>query len=84
MKESTNKDFDKNITTEKSKMQKDTIQLVADEIYNKMIKLFKLFKIEDKITVEPQYKKFNPNDNGNLTSKYEEIKLLILGISTRV
>ena len=84
MKESTNKDFDKNITTEKSKMQKDTIQLVADEIYNKMIKLFKLFKIEDKITVEPQYKKFNLNDNGNLTSKYEEIKLLILGISTRV
>ena len=40
LKESTNKDFDKNITTEKSKMKTYTIQLVADEIYDKMIKLF--------------------------------------------
>ena len=40
LEESTNKDLEKNITLEKSKMKKDTIQLVADEIYDKMIKLF--------------------------------------------
>ena len=76
MKEPTNKDFDKNITIEKGKMRKDTIQLVAGEIYDKMIKLFndtrKKFKIEHKITVEPQYKSFNLDDNGNLTFKYED------------
>ena len=76
MKESTNKDFDKNVTIEKSKMNKDTIQLVADEIYDKMINLFydtrEKFKTEDKITVEPQYKTFNLDDNGNLTFKYKD------------
>ena len=73
LKESTNKDFDKNITIEESKMKKDTIQLVADEIYGKMIKLFNYtrekFKIEDNITVEPQSKSFKLDDNSNLTSR---------------
>ena len=58
LKESTNKDFDKNITIEKGKMKKDTIQLVADEIYDKMIKMSndtrEKFKSEDKIKVESQ------------------------------
>ena len=40
LKESTNKNFDKNVMIEKSKMKKDMIHLVADEIYDKMISLF--------------------------------------------
>ena len=91
LKEFTDTDFDKNFTTEKGKMKKYTIQLVADEIYDKMIKLFndtrKKLKIEDKTTVEPQYKSFNLDDNGNLTFKDKgkgKKNLSILGISTIV
>ena len=88
LKESTDKDFDKNVTIEKSKMKKDTIQLVANEIYDKVINLFnntrEKFKIEDKITIEPQYKSFNLDYNGSLTFKYKnkgKTNLSSLGIS---
>ena len=47
------------------------IELVADQIYDKMTKLFndtrERYEIESKVTVEPQYKIFNLDDNGNLT-----------------
>ena len=57
-------------------MKEETLQLVADEIYDKMIKAFndtiEKFKIKDEITVEPQYKSFNLDDNGNLKFKYKD------------
>ena len=53
-----------------------TIELVADQIYDKMTNLFndtrERYEIERKVTVEPQYKIFSLNDNGNLTFKYKD------------
>ena len=64
-------DKDADITLDKLRLKKDMIELVADQIYVKMTKLFndirERFEIEDKITVEPKYKSFSQDDNGNLT-----------------
>ena len=76
LKKSPDKDMENYITRERDKMKEGTIQLVVDEIYDKMIKLFndtrEKFKIEDKITVEPNYKSFNLDDNGNLTFTFKD------------
>ena len=75
MKKSLDKDVENDITRERARVKEDTIQLVVDEICDKMIKVFndmrEKFKIEDKITVEPQYKSFNLDDNDDLTFKYK-------------
>ena len=61
-------DKDTDITVDKLRLEKDRIELVANQIYDKMTKLFhdarKGFEIEDKIAVEPQYKSFRLGDNG--------------------
>ena len=66
LEESPDKDEENNIMLEKHKLKEDTIELVADQIYNKMTKLFndtrERYEIEGKVSVEPQYKIFNPDE----------------------
>ena len=71
---SSDKDLENDILDKlrlKKELKKHTIELVANQIYDKMTKLFndmkERFETEDKIAVEPQYKCFNLDDNGNLT-----------------
>ena len=61
----------RDIKLDKDKLKKDTIILVANQIYDKITKLFndkrEKFKIEVKVTVEPRYESFDLNNDGDLT-----------------
>ena len=76
----------KDIMRDKDKLKKYMIQLLADQIHDKMTKLFndmrKRLGINGDANIEEpaiNYNDFNQDNNGNL-----KIKLWVWGISTRV
>ena len=78
------------IVLEKHKVKKDTIELVASQIYNKITKLINEMRKRLGIKggakiVEPvrDYNNFDSDDNGNLTFKYGK-KTSILVISMKI
>ena len=83
-------DVRNDLTLNKNKLKKDTVELVENQIYDKMTKLFtdtrKRLGIKGGANIkEPiiNYNDFNQDDNGNLTFTYKN-KLRVWGISTRV
>ena len=75
---SSGKDVEKNIKTDKLRLKKDTIELVANQIYDRMTKLFndtrKRLGIKGGANIEKpvrNYDCFDLDDNGNFTFTYE-------------
>ena len=75
---SSDKDVEKNITIDKLRLKKDTIELVANQIYDRMTKLFndtrERLGIKGGANVEKpirNYDNFDLDDNGNLTFTYK-------------
>ena len=75
---SSENDVEKNITLDKLRLKKDTIELVANQIYDKMTKLIndtrKRLGIKGGATMEEpirNYDNFVQDDNGKLTFTYK-------------